>query len=121
MPRKPLGWMGAICQAQDATRPKGDSQARPVAIRNAAQGAFGLSKSPRRGDHRARAGISVFWKGKGGCSVASAVRGHPVAHRLTLDPCGLAYSLLRSRAFTPKVVPGARLDNLVPSASPVQP
>ena len=41
MPRKPLGWMGTICQAQDATRPKGDSQARPVAIRNATQGAFG--------------------------------------------------------------------------------
>ena len=121
MPRKPLGWMGAICQAQDATRPKGDSQARPVATRNATQGAFGLSKSPRRGDHRARAGISVFWKGKGGCSAASAVTGHPVAHRLTLDPCGLACSLLRSRAFTPKVVPGARLDNRVPSASPVQP
>ena len=121
MPRKPLGWMGAICQAQDATRPKGDSQARPVAIRSATQGAFGLSKSPRRGDHRARAGISLFWKGKGGCSAASAVTGHPVAHRLTLDPCGLAYSLLRSRAFTPKVVPGARLDNRVPSASPVQP
>lgn len=46
---------------------------------------------------------------------------HPVDHRLTLDPYGLAYSLLRSRAFTPKVVPGARLDNRVPSASPVQP
>lgn len=51
MPRKPLGWMGTICQAQDATRPKGDSQARPVAIRNATQGAFGLSKSPLRLDH----------------------------------------------------------------------
>ena len=29
----------------------------------------------------------------------------PVAHRLTLDPCGLAYSLLRPAASTPKVVP----------------
>ena len=29
----------------------------------------------------------------------------PVDHRLTLDPCGLAYSLLWPRACTPKVVP----------------
>ena len=46
---------------------------------------------------------------------------HPVDHRLTLDPYGLAYSLLRSRAFTPKVVPGARLDNRMRLAAAVLP
>ena len=42
----------------------------------------------------------------------AAISGHhrqpatarPVDHRLTLDPCGLAYSLLRPPASTPKVV-----------------
>lgn len=41
---------------------------------------------------------AALWEG-------SAPVTRPVDHRLTLDPCGLAYSLLRPHACTPKVVP----------------
>lgn len=60
-----------------------------------------------------RAGLSrVFYLPQQSDGKA-AISGHhpqpatarPVDHRLTLDPCGLAYSLLRPCASTPKVVP----------------
>ena len=56
-----------------------------------------------------RAGRAVK-RAKGSEPPCGKVRPHyptarPVDHRLTLDPCGLAYSLLRPPASTPKVVP----------------
>jgi len=62
--------------------------------------------------HAPRAGFSrVFFlpqqsDGKAAISVhhRQPATARPVDHRLTLDPCGLAYSLLRPPASTPKVV-----------------
>ena len=78
-----------------------------------------MSKSPLRLDRRASRGDLAILKGATVGLCRSCRKPHPVAHRLTLDPYGLAYSLLRSRAFTPKVVPGARLDNRLRLASAV--
>ena len=80
-----------------------------------------MSKSPLRPDRRASRGDLAILKEAAVGLCRSCRKPHPVDHRLTLDPYGLAYSLLRSRAFTPKVVPGARLDNRMRLASAVPP
>ena len=109
----PLGGWGRSVRRR--TRPDRRVTVRPapVAIRKATQGAFGLSKSPRRGDHRARAGISLFWKGKGllcsigchrapGCPQADA---RSLWSRLQPAPVPRLHSQGRSRRVTGQ--PGA--------------
>ena len=87
-----------------------DGQARS-AWPNKGRGRLACPNPPLRLDRRASRGDLAILKEAAVGLCRSCRKPHPVAHRLTLDPYGLAYSLLRSRAFTPKVVPGARLDN----------
>lgn len=46
MPRKPLGWMGVICQAQDATRPEGGSQTPNHRDKEKQTGGVRLARTP---------------------------------------------------------------------------
>ena len=87
IPAPSRGSLDHLCRSKLSSLP-------PLSWRRALQG--GELDAPDA--ERRKASRLVERSGRG------PVTARPVDHRLTLDPCGLAYSLLRPPASTPKVV-----------------